>query len=176
MDITELVTPTGARVRVHILRLAISNAYLVEGEDDLVLVDAGLPYEGRSILRSQERMGRPSLNLIYLTHAHIDHFGGAAAVQRATGAPIAVHGADAADLAAGRTRLGRIRDWATFSAWTLPWIERVLALAPPAPPGVVVTEGVPARRVRHPRHGAPHAGPHGGIHHLAPGWRLHARR
>jgi len=119
VGITELVTPAGARVSVHTLRLAISNAYLVEGAAGVVLADAGLPHEALRILHALERIGRPSLNLIYITHAHIDHFGGAAAVQRATGAPIAVHGADAADLAAGRTRLGRIRNWATLSAWTL---------------------------------------------------------
>jgi glyoxylase-like metal-dependent hydrolase (beta-lactamase superfamily II) len=128
-------------VTVHTLRLAISNAFLVTAPGGALLVDAGLPYEGRRILRSLHRIGCTDLSLIYITHAHIDHFGAAAFLQRATGAPVAVHEADAADLAGGRTRLGRIRNWTTFSAWTLPWVERVLARAVPVRPGLAVGEG-----------------------------------
>ena len=37
-----------------------------------------------------------------LTHAHTDHAGGAAEMAARTGAPVAVHEADAADVEAGR--------------------------------------------------------------------------
>ncbi len=67
--------------------------------DGAVLVDAGLPGYAGPILAKLEELGHPDLRLIYITHAHVDHYGSAAAVQRATGAPIAVHADDAGDLA-----------------------------------------------------------------------------
>ncbi|MCX7708399.1 MAG: MBL fold metallo-hydrolase [Clostridia bacterium] len=50
------------------------NCYLVEEEDGLTLVDAGLPYSWRGILKQAEEIKKP-INHILLTHVHGDHVG-----------------------------------------------------------------------------------------------------
>lgn len=55
-------------------RLFPVNAYLVEEQDGLTLIDAALPYSDKGILRAAERIGKPITRII-LTHAHGDHIG-----------------------------------------------------------------------------------------------------
>jgi glyoxylase-like metal-dependent hydrolase (beta-lactamase superfamily II) len=85
------------------VRLAISNTFIVQHERT-ILVDAGQPGNARTILGRLERQGiEPrEVSLILLTHGHIDHYGSAAELRELTGAPIAVHPADADNLRAGR--------------------------------------------------------------------------
>ena len=87
---------------IHRIRLKASNCYLLHHEG-VVIVDAGLRREGASILRAMKRLGiSPSdVMLILLTHGHLDHAGGAAELAAATGAPVALHAADAAYLSEG---------------------------------------------------------------------------
>lgn len=121
-----IVTPS---LRVHALPLASSNAYLLETAEGVMLVDAGLPLSEETILARLTQIGRADLRLIFITHAHVDHYGSAAALRRATGAAIAVHRADAADLAAGHSRLGTIRG----RSWTqnaMPMLERLIRVEP----------------------------------------------
>jgi glyoxylase-like metal-dependent hydrolase (beta-lactamase superfamily II) len=60
---------------VHrISRLGFANAYLVEEEDGLTLVDALLPGTQKRILAAAAKLGRPIVR-IALTHAHGDHIG-----------------------------------------------------------------------------------------------------
>ena len=80
-----------------------------------------------------EELGRDDLKLIYITHAHIDHYGGANALREKTGAPIAIHRDDAAAMAVGRTELGTVRDWKRTSDTTLPYIEPLLTVTPTQP-------------------------------------------
>jgi glyoxylase-like metal-dependent hydrolase (beta-lactamase superfamily II) len=64
-------------------------------------------------------LGREDLKGIFITHAHADHYGGAAELRRITGAPIVAHGSDAPAMAMGDSplvlgrRLGRpvVRLW-----------------------------------------------------------------
>lgn len=81
---------------LHILRLTISNVYLITGER-AVLVDAGGPKDVRRILAflREHRVEPGKLSLILLTHGHWDHAGGAAQLKAAMQAPIAIHRADA---------------------------------------------------------------------------------
>ena len=60
---------------VHqIARLGLVNAYLVEEDDGLTLIDTALPRSRKAILAAAERLGRPIVR-IALTHAHQDHIG-----------------------------------------------------------------------------------------------------
>ncbi len=81
---------------LHRLRLRASNCYLLR-HDGVVVIDSGLRGETDAILRAMGRKGmRPAdLRLILLTHGHFDHAGGAARLAAATGAPVALHAADA---------------------------------------------------------------------------------
>jgi hydroxyacylglutathione hydrolase len=96
----------------------------------LVLVDAGLPGEERAILRRIRAAGGGHLRLIVITHAHLDHYGSAAALRRLTGAPIAIHRADGEALARGETPLGSARSWGKVVQVLLPLFERVLRPEP----------------------------------------------
>ncbi|SNS71596.1 Glyoxylase, beta-lactamase superfamily II [Bacillus sp. OK838] len=50
------------------------NCYLVEEENSLTLVDAALPYSGKSIMKAARIIGKP-ITRIMVTHAHDDHVG-----------------------------------------------------------------------------------------------------
>jgi glyoxylase-like metal-dependent hydrolase (beta-lactamase superfamily II) len=73
------------------------NAYLVEGERELVAIDGTLTVSGGRAVREQiEAIGKP-LAALLLTHAHPDHYGGAVEAIAGSAAPIvATPGVDAA--------------------------------------------------------------------------------
>jgi glyoxylase-like metal-dependent hydrolase (beta-lactamase superfamily II) len=58
----------------RISRFGFVNAYLVEEEDGLTLVDAMLPRSSKAILAAAAKTGKP-ITTILLTHAHGDHIG-----------------------------------------------------------------------------------------------------
>jgi glyoxylase-like metal-dependent hydrolase (beta-lactamase superfamily II) len=72
------------------------NAYLVEGEQELVAIDATLTVSGGRAVRERiESIGKP-LSALLLTHAHPDHYGGAVEAIAGSAAPIiATPGVDA---------------------------------------------------------------------------------
>lgn len=74
-------------MRIHRLRGLIAYSYIIETDDGLYLVDAGTPRHARAILGKIGDLGRTpeELRLAVVTHAHLDHFGGLASVQRAAG-------------------------------------------------------------------------------------------
>lgn len=57
------------------------NCYLVEEEDSLTLIDAGLSFCKDGILKAANRLGKP-IRRIVLTHAHQDHVGALDALKR----------------------------------------------------------------------------------------------
>jgi glyoxylase-like metal-dependent hydrolase (beta-lactamase superfamily II) len=62
--------------RIHrVSRFGVVNAYLVEEEDGLTVVDTTIKGGGKAIMKAAERLGRPIVR-IALTHAHGDHVGG----------------------------------------------------------------------------------------------------
>lgn len=73
-----------------------TNAYLLEGEAK-ILVDSGLDSEEnrRFIRKTLEKAGAWDLDVILLTHGHLDHFSLGAYLQQETGAALMVHEADA---------------------------------------------------------------------------------
>ena len=62
-----------------------TNSFLL-GRDSVAVIDPGpdLPAHREAILRA----ARGRISHIFVTHAHLDHSGGARALARATGAPI----------------------------------------------------------------------------------------
>lgn len=55
-------------------RFGFVNAYLVEEEDGLTVIDTMLPRSGKIVLAKADELGRPIVR-IALTHAHGDHIG-----------------------------------------------------------------------------------------------------
>lgn len=70
--------------------------FLWEWSKGITLIDAGFPGDANTILAVLHKHGYPihSLRRILLTHVDLDHSGGAAALQRATGARVACHTAE----------------------------------------------------------------------------------
>lgn len=95
-----------------------------------MLVDAGSPGHEKRILRRVHGLGRGDLRLIYVTHAHLDHYGSAAALRRLTGAPIAIHRADAEAMARGETPIALARGRGKLGRLLLPLAERYLRPEP----------------------------------------------
>jgi glyoxylase-like metal-dependent hydrolase (beta-lactamase superfamily II) len=50
------------------------NCYLVEEDTELTLIDAGMPFSSKGILKAAEKIGKP-ITRIVLTHGHEDHVG-----------------------------------------------------------------------------------------------------
>jgi glyoxylase-like metal-dependent hydrolase (beta-lactamase superfamily II) len=116
----EATRKSGHLALVHTLSMGMSLAYLVEGTAGMILVDAGLPGDEAKVLRKMKSLGRDDLRLIFITHAHIDHYGSAAALRTLTGARIAIHRSDAEAMAGGETRLGTARGWGRLVGIFLP--------------------------------------------------------
>lgn len=66
-------------------------AVLITSKDGHILLDGGLPQTAESIDRSVRALGfkTADIKLILNSHAHYDHAGGIAAIQRASGATVA---------------------------------------------------------------------------------------
>ncbi|MGW1811384.1 MBL fold metallo-hydrolase [Streptomyces sp. NPDC002078] len=81
------------------------NAFLLLGRR-AVLVDTGIPGTGAKILAriAEHGIAPGDVSAIVITHAHIDHFGSAAELRRATGAPVVAHVADLGPYTTGRIR------------------------------------------------------------------------
>lgn len=79
-------------------------AVLVTSPEGHVVIDGGLPDSAPQILANIEKLGfePKDVRLILNTHAHFDHSGGTAALQRATGARVAASAASAPVLESGK--------------------------------------------------------------------------
>jgi glyoxylase-like metal-dependent hydrolase (beta-lactamase superfamily II) len=87
----------------RISRFGFVNAYLVEEEDGLTLVDTALPGSAKAIQAAAETLGRPIVR-IALTHAHRDHIGSLDALAKALpGVEVLISERDARLLAKNKT-------------------------------------------------------------------------
>lgn len=79
------------------------SAVLVTSDEGLILVDAGLPQSAPIIDAGIRKLGfrTEDIRLIVNSHAHFDHAGGIAALQRVSGARVAASPAGARDLEQG---------------------------------------------------------------------------
>jgi hydroxyacylglutathione hydrolase len=84
-------------MNVNTIFTGVANTHLVESERGVIVIDAGMPRQARRIVNAIRALGHSpqDVRLILLTHGHIDHAGSAVALKRFTGAPIAMHRADA---------------------------------------------------------------------------------
>jgi hydroxyacylglutathione hydrolase len=117
-------------VKVHGISMGLARAYLIESAAGLVLVDAGVPGCARRVLSHMRAIGRSDLKLIYITHAHFDHYGSAAALRRITGAPVAVHRADGEAMARGETHIGSGRGRGIVIRMIWPLLKRCVRVEP----------------------------------------------
>jgi glyoxylase-like metal-dependent hydrolase (beta-lactamase superfamily II) len=78
---------------VHVVPMGMANAFLIEGDDGLTLIDAGFPGKEAVVFQVIHELRRSPDQLKYLifTHGHPDHIGSAAAIVRETGARTYMH-------------------------------------------------------------------------------------
>jgi hydroxyacylglutathione hydrolase len=118
-------------VAIHPIRnFSQVNVYLLETKKELFLVDAGYPGYERLILKQLKRYPGKKLKLIFLTHAHFDHYGSARAVREKTGALIGIHRLDAPALMRGSTLIDSAKGWGKIGLPLLPLAEKMLCVKP----------------------------------------------
>ena len=78
---------------IHRVEDAFTNWYIVEAEEGLTVVDAGVPTSWGSLQQALRRLQRdPSeIRALVLTHAHFDHLGMAERMRRELNVPVWVH-------------------------------------------------------------------------------------
>jgi glyoxylase-like metal-dependent hydrolase (beta-lactamase superfamily II) len=81
---------------VHVVPMGMANAFLIEGDDGLTLIDAGFSGKEAAVFQAIRGLGRSPDQLKHLifTHGHPDHIGSAAAVVRETSAKTHMHPLD----------------------------------------------------------------------------------
>jgi glyoxylase-like metal-dependent hydrolase (beta-lactamase superfamily II) len=78
---------------IHRIEDAYTNWYLVEDDDGVTIVDAGVPTSWDSFRKALPAIGRSASDVraLVLTHAHFDHVGFAERARRELGIPVYVH-------------------------------------------------------------------------------------
>jgi glyoxylase-like metal-dependent hydrolase (beta-lactamase superfamily II) len=91
-------------VRIPTSRNDRDNAFLVDSDDGLTLVDVGWASAPTAILSALDELGRAAgdIKRIIITHAHPDHVRGLAEMRRRAEAQVLIHPADVAWLRLGR--------------------------------------------------------------------------
>jgi glyoxylase-like metal-dependent hydrolase (beta-lactamase superfamily II) len=81
---------------VHRVEDSYTNWYLVEGDDGITIVDAGVPTSWDSLQAALRELGRSTddLRALLLTHAHFDHVGFAERARKDLGLPVYLHDLD----------------------------------------------------------------------------------
>jgi hydroxyacylglutathione hydrolase len=113
-----------------------ANAYLVIDEDEMLVVDTGMPGNAKRIAAYVEGLGKrlPDVKFIILTHADLDHSGSAAELKSMTGAKLAIHAGDA-QILRGKESFKTIRGPLGFI------VKLAMRLMPfrPVEPDIIVT-------------------------------------
>ncbi|MBD3344624.1 MAG: MBL fold metallo-hydrolase [Chitinivibrionales bacterium] len=144
-------------MKIHPIHILGSNAYIIETENELYLIDAGYPGFEKRILKKVHSLEK-KLRLIILTHAHFDHYKSAAAMRKATGALIGIHSLDADYLCQGTTPLDSVSILGLFGKLILPLAEKITK-PPPTPPDILFEDndsldkyGLDAKIIHTPGH------------------------
>lgn len=131
--------------RIDSVRLGVTNCYVLRDRGTVLIDPAGparnpvVPHKLLPVLGTP-----PRLDLIVVTHSHFDHVGAALPLHKATGAPIAVHQADAGLLREGRVVFPKgVTAWGkTFRTVVAPLMIPFLRVPAVVPDLLVGDEGL----------------------------------
>ena len=121
------------QIQLHILTCGYGLGYLIEAKSGLFLIDCGTPGHEEVVLEKMREIGRGDLKIIWITHAHYDHYGSARKLRELTGAKIGVHELDADDLTRARSRLGTPRRYGALYFALQPLVALSHRLEPTVP-------------------------------------------
>ena len=96
---------------VHPIKCGFGYAFLIESVQGLFLIDSGSPGQENRVLAKMGALGRSDLKLIWITHAHYDHYGSASALRKNTGALIGIHQKEVDFISKGRSPIGTTRSY-----------------------------------------------------------------
>jgi hydroxyacylglutathione hydrolase len=118
--------------------MGMSNAYLVEDGDKLLVIDTGLPGHAKKIISYVKSLGKDprSVETVVLTHPDLDHSGSTAELKQLTGAKVAIHQDDA-------PRLAGEKPWSEAKG-AAGFMTRMVGLfikLKPVPPDISLKEG-----------------------------------
>jgi len=90
---------------VYLVPEVTANSYILVDTDGLTIIDAGLPHSEKKILAYVTSLGKSARDVkrIVLTHSDLDHVGGLAALQKATGARTYASKVEAEFIAMGKS-------------------------------------------------------------------------
>ena len=100
-----MAAPTQVVQGLWQISLGAVNAFLIDDDGELTLIDTGLPKSDDKIVAAIESTGKNITDLkhIILTHCHPDHSGSVAALKRRSGARVYMHPVDAVMVRKGET-------------------------------------------------------------------------
>jgi glyoxylase-like metal-dependent hydrolase (beta-lactamase superfamily II) len=127
-------------MKLHILDCGLGLGFLVETSAGLYLVDCGSPGKEVVVLDKLRELGRADLKIIWITHAHYDHYGSAARLRELTGAKIGTHPLDVGSLIAGHTPMGTPRGYG-FIYFLLQPLASLLRPLDPVEPDFTLDDG-----------------------------------
>jgi glyoxylase-like metal-dependent hydrolase (beta-lactamase superfamily II) len=125
---------------IHPISCGFGFAFLIETPQGLFLIDSGSPGQENRVLAKMESLGRNDLKLIWITHAHYDHYGSAAAIRKLTSAPIGIHPDDAGSMTNAQSPLGTQRSYGFIYRWAQPVLNHFSPLLP-TPPDFTLENG-----------------------------------
>ena len=126
--------------RIHPLSCGLGYAFLIETNQGLLLIDSGSPGHEQKALERMRKLGRADLKLIWITHAHYDHYGSAAALRKLTGALVGIHPADSDSLIYGQSLTGSAHRYGVI----LPMLLKMAMVLKPLPkiqPDLILGDG-----------------------------------
>ena len=90
---------------VYSISLTAVNAFLIDTDDGLTLIDTGIPGSSDRILQAVRELGKQPVDIknILVTHCHADHTGSLAMLKKESGAPAHMHPLDAAMVRRGES-------------------------------------------------------------------------
>jgi glyoxylase-like metal-dependent hydrolase (beta-lactamase superfamily II) len=110
-----------------------ANSYLLAGQEGLTLIDTGLPYSQKTILKYMASKGWSARDIkrLLITHADLDHYGCLAALQRESGARTCASALEAQAIAKGQSsrRMGLSRN-AALQRFLIAFLSRIMKSTP----------------------------------------------
>jgi len=73
------------------IRFAMNSVFLIKGDNGNILIDAGMKGQNDRIMKVLSENGAEKIDLIIITHAHIDHFGNIDELNCKLKAPVLIH-------------------------------------------------------------------------------------